>query len=385
MNAEINANSNSTDDSKVNGDDNTEIDTDNSNNMPHFTMKQLQAYIYYVKTRFQPELTEFASELLQRYYTFQRERDTSNSTRTTIRLLESLIRLTLAHAKLMCRNKAYCLDACVAISIIEASVQTTGILHGIGKGKNKTVSNQLQPYVFDAHGNGGSIVRSALQYDFPVDSDVEYMNEREAILNALQFNGVPTEEEEWRNGNESGIDQFYQHLYNPTAKQNNTNITDIGTTLPPFEVSVSPSNDIITSQNSVVIEERKTENTTHTITDRIDLTSDIDSQNNIHNAATHNHTHNHNGYGACSMSMNHRNQSNNRFIEVEQEQDFDVLLANIPIQYTKPINSTNTNHDMNINASINHLNIPTAVAVENSVSLFPTQNDPLNDIDCLDI
>uniref|UniRef100_A0A1X7VRP6 MCM C-terminal AAA(+) ATPase domain-containing protein n=1 Tax=Amphimedon queenslandica TaxID=400682 RepID=A0A1X7VRP6_AMPQE len=57
----------------------------------------------------------------------QHQTDTLNAARTTIRLLESLVRLAQAHAKLMLHPQVSIQDAVVAISIIESSMQASTI------------------------------------------------------------------------------------------------------------------------------------------------------------------------------------------------------------------------------------------------------------------
>jgi DNA helicase MCM9 len=56
-----------------------------------WTTKTLRAYISHVKN-LKPELTVESKEVLIAYYKKQRQSDLQNSARTTIRLLESLIR-----------------------------------------------------------------------------------------------------------------------------------------------------------------------------------------------------------------------------------------------------------------------------------------------------
>ncbi|KAJ3318966.1 DNA helicase mcm9 [Boothiomyces sp. JEL0866] len=101
----------------------TEIKTTNS---PLFSIQKLSSYIDYVRQK-QPQLTKNATIVLKNYYQMQRQKDFRNQARTTIRLLESLIRLSQAHAKLLCQDKVLVRDAVVAISVIEASMQTSAL------------------------------------------------------------------------------------------------------------------------------------------------------------------------------------------------------------------------------------------------------------------
>ncbi|KAJ3206112.1 hypothetical protein HDU82_004712 [Entophlyctis luteolus] len=87
----------------------------------------LQAYLMYIKSHFQPFLTEPANEILKRYYQIQRGSDLRNAARTTIRLLESLIRLAQSHARLMFREHVTVQDAVTAIVLVEASMNSTSL------------------------------------------------------------------------------------------------------------------------------------------------------------------------------------------------------------------------------------------------------------------
>lgn len=93
-----------------------------------FDLKKMQAYIAYITTTFFPEMTEEANQVLKRYYQMQRGNDQRNVARTTIRLLESLIRLSQAHARLMCQEKVLVRDAVVAVMLVEASMHTTSLV-----------------------------------------------------------------------------------------------------------------------------------------------------------------------------------------------------------------------------------------------------------------
>nr|CAB3470016.1 unnamed protein product [Digitaria exilis] len=58
-----------------------------------WTLSQLRRYINYVKKQFKPVLTKDAEIVISSYYQLQRKSGTHNAARTTVRMLESLIRL----------------------------------------------------------------------------------------------------------------------------------------------------------------------------------------------------------------------------------------------------------------------------------------------------
>lgn len=87
----------------------------------------MQAYFCYIKT-LKPRLTPESNRILSRYYHCQRQADLRNAARTTIRLLESLIRLAQAHARLMFREVVTVQDAIVAVTCVECSMQNSALL-----------------------------------------------------------------------------------------------------------------------------------------------------------------------------------------------------------------------------------------------------------------
>uniref|UniRef100_A0A0A8ZDN6 DNA helicase n=1 Tax=Arundo donax TaxID=35708 RepID=A0A0A8ZDN6_ARUDO len=118
-----------------------------------WTLPQLKRYINYVKKQFKPVLTKEAERVISSYYHRQRQ-----SARTTVRMLESLIRLAQAHARLLFRNEVEQLDAMAAILCIESSKTTSPIV--------------------DIAGN-------ALHSIFTEDPDEEYKTQEKIILEEL--------------------------------------------------------------------------------------------------------------------------------------------------------------------------------------------------------
>jgi DNA helicase MCM9 len=73
-------------------------------------------------------MSEGARELISTYYQFQRAQKNRNLARTTVRLLESLRRLSEGHARLMFRNEVIIYDVINAISLLEVSMQSSAIV-----------------------------------------------------------------------------------------------------------------------------------------------------------------------------------------------------------------------------------------------------------------
>eukprot|EP01119_Soliformovum_irregulare_P014195 TRINITY_DN3873_c0_g2_i1.p1 TRINITY_DN3873_c0_g2~~TRINITY_DN3873_c0_g2_i1.p1 ORF type:complete len:818 (-),score=185.58 TRINITY_DN3873_c0_g2_i1:57-2315(-) len=93
----------------------------------HWSISDLRSYFLYAKS-LKPDLSDECRTILAAYYKKQRQADLSNSPRTTIRLLESLIRLTQAHARLMARKYTLVQDAVTAVLLVEASMHTSALL-----------------------------------------------------------------------------------------------------------------------------------------------------------------------------------------------------------------------------------------------------------------
>ncbi|GAQ89831.1 hypothetical protein (MCM9-like) [Klebsormidium nitens] len=135
-----------------------------------WTIDMLRSYIYYVKAAFQPTLTPEAERVIVNYYQLQRRSNAGNrnQARTTIRMLESLVRIAQAHARLMFRHEVLRTDAVVAVVTIESSMTTSAIL------ENMT---------------------NALHSSFKDEPDAEYRDIEAQILTAL---GIPPPSDEER-------------------------------------------------------------------------------------------------------------------------------------------------------------------------------------------
>ncbi|KAL2460413.1 putative DNA helicase MCM9 [Abeliophyllum distichum] len=133
----------------------------------------LRRYIHFVKGYFRPVLTKEAEKVISSYYQLQRRSATHNAARTTVRMLESLIRLAQAHARLMFRNEVTRLDAITAILCIESSMTTSAIVDSVG---------------------------NALHSNFAENPDEEYAKQERLIVEKLscidEFPGINMGEDE---------------------------------------------------------------------------------------------------------------------------------------------------------------------------------------------
>ncbi|CAM6130040.1 unnamed protein product [Calypogeia fissa] len=149
-----------------------------------WTPHMLRSYIQYVRIEFMPVLTGEAEKIIMCYYRLQQRPTIENSARTTVRMLESLIRLAQAHARLMFRKEVICADAIVAVICIDSSMTTSAIL--------------------DNDGN-------ALHSTFADNPDEQYAEQEQVILAALKLHKddlivVPTNEDEDMSSSGSDLD-----------------------------------------------------------------------------------------------------------------------------------------------------------------------------------
>lgn len=81
-------------------------------------------YINFVQKVFEPVVTEEAENLLRQYYSYLRQNPRVSKDRKSVRMLESLIRLSEAHARLLMKSEATVFDAVSIIILMEHTLQT---------------------------------------------------------------------------------------------------------------------------------------------------------------------------------------------------------------------------------------------------------------------
>ncbi|CAN8076383.1 unnamed protein product [Agarophyton chilense] len=96
-----------------------------------WSTERLRQYLYFIKNNLKPRLSKQCQQILSTYYTLERSSIRRNAARTTVRLLEALVRLAQAHARLMFRETATPMDAVFAIAAVEASSATQEIIGGM--------------------------------------------------------------------------------------------------------------------------------------------------------------------------------------------------------------------------------------------------------------
>ncbi|KAF5894156.1 DNA helicase MCM9 isoform X1, partial [Clarias magur] len=130
-----------------------------------WSMEKMRAYFCVIK-RLQPRITPDANSILVRYYQLQRQSDSRNAARTTIRMLESLGRLAEAHAKLMFRETVTVEDAVVVVSVMECSMQGGALLGNV----------------------------NALHTSFPDDPGEQYRSQCQIVLEGLGLTHILNKE-----------------------------------------------------------------------------------------------------------------------------------------------------------------------------------------------
>ena len=104
-----------------------------SEDVETWSFQRLQSYLAFVKYNCFPVMNANCSKILQSYYCLQRESDYTGLARSTIRMLESLVRIAESHAKLLFKEEVDEMDAIYAIQLMEESLLIQPIL-GFRKG-----------------------------------------------------------------------------------------------------------------------------------------------------------------------------------------------------------------------------------------------------------
>nr|XP_050045792.1 DNA helicase MCM9-like isoform X1 [Dermacentor andersoni] len=131
----------------------------------YWSISRMRSYFLTIKT-LTPRLTEDAQRVLQEYYRCQRSVAQRDAARTTLRLLESLVRLSQGHARLMFREEVGVQDAVVAVALMEVSMQSSALVENV----------------------------DALHTGFATDPEKEYRNQAKVILTRLGLLDILDEE-----------------------------------------------------------------------------------------------------------------------------------------------------------------------------------------------
>lgn len=132
---------------------------DEDRTSPYWSIAKLQAYFSYIRT-LKPQLTPESNRILSSYYRRQRRSDAADAARTTVRLLQSCVRLAQGHARLMARSEVTVQDAVTAVLLLESSSSSSSLVPG-----------------------QGNVLHSAL----PADPVAEYAAQARQVLGALEL------------------------------------------------------------------------------------------------------------------------------------------------------------------------------------------------------
>lgn len=142
-----------------------------------------RAYISVVREKFQPVISDDAALLLERHYENCRSSQ-SSTIPVTVRFLESLIRLSQAHARLMFRNSVTLDDAVAVIRVMECTAFTYG--------------------GFDGNSNdcNNSLFCDPMTIDFSPEADIDFLCFKARVLQLYGMQDRLTAEQ-YRQANEA--------------------------------------------------------------------------------------------------------------------------------------------------------------------------------------
>lgn len=99
---------------------------------PPWPTERLKRYIAWARATFQPRVSAAAQEVLLAYFQKQRSMAAlvyAPTERLTVRFLESLVRLSQAHARLMARHTVEAADAAAALLLVDTCAHVTSTLN----------------------------------------------------------------------------------------------------------------------------------------------------------------------------------------------------------------------------------------------------------------
>ncbi|CAH8506918.1 unnamed protein product [Schistosoma turkestanicum] len=182
----------------------------------HLSSKNnLKEYFIWIRDRFKPQLSIEAANLLQRYYIWQRNQIKSISchdssvgsfSRRTLRLLESLVRLTKAHARLMCRNEATIEDAVIVIYLVDCSLySTSSIKTNQYNSNNYSLSNFISPELI-------------VSMNIPDNASMDYIQIEQLVFSTLNYNNKSINKDVHSNHDENVYANRFKQNYSNTCK-----------------------------------------------------------------------------------------------------------------------------------------------------------------------
>lgn len=192
----------------------------------HWGMEKLRAYIATIREKFHPTLTPEASDLLENHYSLCRQQGNSQSL-VTVRFLESLIRLSQAHARLMYRDKVLLDDAVAVILLMECTAAASSGAMFSGGGTNYSQFDDC-------------LAKNPIDTEFSSfdEVDAKFDKEKQALLrryqggrssntmNHQQFNGIsppPFRKSSTTSRAWDYVDQRGGHSLQPSLSQYSSN------------------------------------------------------------------------------------------------------------------------------------------------------------------
>ncbi|XP_074028985.1 DNA helicase MCM9 isoform X3 [Leptinotarsa decemlineata] len=144
----------------------------------------LQTYFVTIK-KLHPKLSKDAEVILGTYYQMQRRIDTRNKARTTVRLLESLVRLSQGHARLMCHESVQVVDSIYAIILVDTAMDWDSSILNL----NITLNSVFPERPVEDYRNMLEIILNKLQLHQILDKEINLLKKpRSNTIQSRFFN-----------------------------------------------------------------------------------------------------------------------------------------------------------------------------------------------------